>query len=425
MGVRATVGVLLVVPIALAVASGVAVSCATPLPARVTKPVAERSGVELGQAQIERVQAMGHPGLPPPDASNRYADDLRAARLGQLLFFDVGISGPGNVSCATCHDPARAFTDGLALAQGIARGVRNSPTLFDVAHQSWFNWDGRFDSLWSQSHGPITHPREMGGSFAGLVERIRAQPELLRRYNELFGELPEAPLNGAQLERVLANAGKAIAAYERKLVTGPSIFDRWVARWREAGSPRQLDLVPNDGLSPSALRGLDTFTSRGQCWKCHEGKLLTDGEFHALGAAPRGDLISDSGRFGAIAPLKASPFRASGSHSDDPRGERGKIVDSLIPVEDQWGAFRTPPLRNLSATAPYFHQGQFATLEEVIAFYSTLEGAVTMDHHQESVLVPRNFDAQEAADLAAFLRSLDGEAPPAEWLANPWDAIRP
>lgn len=213
MGVRATVGVLLVVPIALAVASGVAVSCATPLPARVTKPVAERSGVELGQAQIERVQAMGHPGLPPPDASNRYADDLRAARLGQLLFFDVGISGPGNISCATCHDPARAFTDGLALAQGIARGVRNSPTLFDVAHQSWLNWDGRFDSLWSQSHGPITHPREMGGSFAGLVERIRAQPELLRRYNELFGELPEAPLNGAQLERVLANAGKAIAAY--------------------------------------------------------------------------------------------------------------------------------------------------------------------------------------------------------------------
>ena len=411
--------------VALGAAVLAIVSCASEHPPRVTKPVVHRSGVELGRAQIDRVAAMGYPGPLAADATNHHGDDIRAARLGHYLFFDKGLSAPGTVSCASCHQPDKAFTDGLALTQGIARGVRNAPTLLDVAHQTWFNWDGRFDSLWSQSHGPLTHPREMGGSFQSVVDHIRSTPELRRRYDETFGVLPDGPLDSALVERAVANVGKAIAAYERHLVTGPSPFDRWVERWRAKGSPREVDLVECEDFSPSAQRGLDVFTSRGQCWKCHEGPLLTDGEFHALGAAPKGDLISDDGRFGAIAQLKASPFRAGGAHSDDPAGDRAKIVDSLIAVEDQWGAFRTPPLRNLSLTAPYFHQGQFASLEEVIAFYSTLEGAVTMDHHRESVLVPRQFDPQEAADLAAFLRALDGTPPPEEWTRDPWVALPP
>jgi cytochrome c peroxidase len=378
------------------------------------------SGVELGAAQIERINEMGYPGPPPPDETNLVADDLRAAQLGHLLFFDAGLSSNGKISCATCHDPDRGFTDGLALNQGLERGRRNTLSVLDAAHMRWFNWDGRFDSLWGQSHGPISHPREMGSSFAQAVEHVRETPVLRERYEQIFGALPAAPAAGLAGETAIANIGKSIAAYERRLVTGPSSFDRWVARWRDRGTPRDADSVPPMDFSASALRGLDLFTSRGLCWQCHVGPLLSDGEFHALGAAPRNDLIADGGRFEAVPQLRASPFRSAGVHSASPQGEQGKLVESLVPQPDQWGAFRTPNLRNVALTAPYFHQGQFATLEEVVAFYSTLEGAVTMDHHRESVLRRRDFSPEESADIVAFLRSLTGESPPADWVRDPW-----
>ena len=378
------------------------------------------SGVELGAAQIERINEMGYPGPPPPDETNLVADDLRAAQLGHLLFFDAGLSSNGKISCATCHDPDRGFTDGLALNQGLERGRRNTLSVLDAAHMRWFNWDGRFDSLWGQSHGPISHPREMGSSFAKAVEHVRETPVLRERYERIFGALPAAPAAGLAGETAIANIGKSIAAYERRLVTGPSSFDRWVARWRERGTPRDADSVPPMDFSASALRGLDLFTSRGLCWQCHVGPLLSDGEFHALGAAPRNDLIADGGRFEAVPQLQASPFRSAGVHSANPQGEQGKLVESLVPQPDQWGAFRTPNLRNVALTAPYFHQGQFATLEEVVAFYSTLEGAVTVDHHRESVLRRRDFSPEESADIVAFLRSLTGESPPADWVRDPW-----
>lgn len=378
------------------------------------------SGVELGAAQIDRVSEMGHPGPPPPDETNLVADDLRAAQLGHLLFFDAGLSSSGKISCATCHDPDRGFTDGLALNQGLERGRRNTLSVLDAAHMRWFNWDGRFDSLWGQSHGPISHPREMGSSFAQAIEHVRKTPILRERYEQIFGALPAAPAAGLAGETAIANIGKSIAAYERRLVTGPSTFDRWVARWRERGTPRDADSVPPMDFSASALRGLDLFTSRGLCWQCHVGPLLSDGEFHALGAAPRNDLIADGGRFEAVPQLQASPFRAGGVHSASPDGEQGKLVESLVPQPDQWGAFRTPNLRNVALTAPYFHQGQFATLEEVVTFYSTLEGAVTMDHHRESVLRRRDLSAQEISDIVSFLQSLTGESPPSDWIRDPW-----
>lgn len=363
---------------------------------------------------------MGYPGPLAPDATNHVGDDLRAAELGHLLFFDQRLSRSGDLSCASCHIPEKAFADGLALNVGISQGVHNTLTILDAAHQTWFNWDGRFDSLWSQAHGPMSHPREMGAAFEQIVAGLRADPSLCARYEAIFGRFPAGELSGTDVERAMANLGKAIAAYERRLVTGPSAFDRWVLRWRDLRMPRELDRVPAEDFSRSAQRGLDLFTSRALCWQCHVGPLLSDGEFHALGAAPRNDLISDPGRFGAVEKLKASPFKTSGAYSDAPNCERAAVVDSLVAQPDQWGAFRTPTLRNVSLTAPYFHQGQFATLAEVLHFYSTLEGAVTMDHHRESVLKRRDFSPQELADLEAFLRSLDGASPPAQWLRNPW-----
>ena len=392
-------------------------ACSQPTPTDPKSP--ELSGVVFGQAQIERVSEMGFPGPLSPDETNHVCDDLRAANLGHILFFDKRLSVHGDISCATCHQPDRGFTDGLALNVGISRGVRNTLTILDAAHQTWFNWDGRFDSLWSQAHGPISHPREMGASFDQVVNAIRGDAKICSQYEAIFGQFPATPLTPFHVEQAVSNLGKALAAYERRLMAGPSAFDRWVDRWRDLRMTRELDRVPAGDFSASAQRGLDLFTSRALCWKCHAGPLLSDGEFHALGAAPRNDLISDPGRFGAVDKLLASPFRTGGPHSDSPRVERAQIVESLVAQPDQWGAFRTPSLRNLGLTAPYFHQGQFATLEEVLRFYSTLDGAVTMDHHRELVLKRRDFSEQELLDLEAFLRSLDGAPPPSQWTRDP------
>ncbi len=380
------------------------------------------SGVVFGRAQIDRVNEMGFPGPVPYDVTNHLCDDLRASTLGHQLFFDPKLSVNGDISCATCHKPEKAFADGIALNMGLAQGVRNTLTILDSAHQTWFNWDGRFDSMWSQAHGPMSHPREMGNSFDKIVARIYGDPTLRMQYEEVFGQFPPEPFSPVDIERIISNIGKAIAAYERRLVTGPSPFDRWVERWRTLQMPRKLDLVPALDFSPSAQRGLDLFTSRALCWQCHVGPLLSDGEFHALGAAPRNDLLSDPGRFAAVTALQASPFRSSGEFSDSPHSEQGAIVDSLVAQTDQWGAFRTPALRNVALTAPYFHQGQFVSLEEVLHFYSTLEGSVTRDHHRESILIRRDFSPQEMQDLEAFLLTLSGTPPPIQWTRNPLSA---
>jgi len=400
-------------------------SCAQPTPssADVATDAPSGSGVIFGRAQIERVNEMGFPGPPPVDETNHLCDDLRAATLGHLLFFDPKLSANGAISCATCHQPERAFTDGLKLNMGLTQGVRNTLSILDAAHQTWFNWDGRFDSLWSQAHGPLTHPREMGSNFQQIAQRVHDDARLRIPYEAIFGRMPPQSFAPADVELIIANIGKALAAYERRLVTGHSPFDRWVDRWRAVSMPRELDRVPAEDFSPQAQRGLDLFTSRGLCWQCHVGPLLSDGEFHALGAAPHNNLISDAGRYDAVAKLKQSPFRSSGAYSDNPKGEQGAVVDSLVGQPDQWGAFRTPTLRNVALTAPYFHQGQFATLEDVLAFYSTLEGSVTIDHHRESVLRRRDFSKQEMAEIMAFLQTLNGTPPPHEWTVDPWQTI--
>lgn len=395
-------------------------SC-TPKP-HAPDPVQPTPGVILGSAQIERIDAMGFPGPVKRDETNHWCDDLAAAELGHLIFFDPGFSSNGSISCATCHQPDKAFADGLALNEGLSRGVHNTLTILDAAHQTWFNWDGKFDSMWGQVHGPMTHPREMGATLGSIAKRICESDELSSRYESLFGKLPSGHLSESQCEQIVANTGKAVAAYERKLVTGPSPMDRWIDRWRDLNKPREADKVPLDDLPPEAVQGLDTFTSRGNCWLCHVGTLLSDGEFHALGAAPRNDLISDGGRFDAIGVLRNSPFRASGDYSDAPRGEQAAIVDSLVAQPDQWGAFRTPALRNVALTPPYFHQGQFDSLENVVDFYSTLEGSVSMDHHRESVLKRRDFSEYEKRGLLAFLRALSGTPPPLQWQQDPWKA---
>lgn len=371
-----------------------------------------------------------------PDPTNRVADHPEAARLGQALFFTPGLSGNGELSCASCHQPEAAFTDGLPVSLGRGLGTRNAPTVLDSAHERWLYRDGRADTLWAQALQPLETSVEMGGSRVGVVRVLLAEPALRTAYSRVFGEGLEAlereglPEHGrpvarddghphavpwatlseatrAAVDQVFVNVGKALAAYERQLISGPAPFDRWVAGDQAA-------------MSPSALRGLSLFLGPAGCSSCHTGPRFTDGEFHNLGVPPSdGGAPRDAGRLQGAESLREDPFAATGIHSDAPDGARSLSTRTLRASGADWGAFKTPSLRNVARTAPYMHAGQFDTLEQVLRFYSTLEGAMTGGHHAESTLQPAELSEEEIADLVAFLESLTGTDPEPGLLGPP------
>jgi len=375
-----------------------------PAPARVVD--------RLEPAQVLRILRHGPLEAPAPDPSNRFAASNEAARLGQTLFFDTRLSLDGTRSCATCHVPARAFTDGLVLPEPAGSSARHTPTLLNAAHQRWFFWDGRADSLWSQALQPLEDARELGIGRTGLAQLIARDEKLGAAYQAAFEEAPSDAPGGA--DRTAVNAVKAIAAYETRLLSGESPFDRFARALRDGDKAAQA-LYPDE-----AARGLLLFVGKANCRSCHAGPLFSDGEFHSIGMPPRaGGAPRDAGRMRGIELLRADPFRGSGDYSDDPRGLRARELESLAHGAEQWGQVRTPTLRNVSRTGPYMHQGQMATLGDVLRYYSTLEGAVPAGHHGEQVLKPLNLTEAEMRELEAFLRTLDGEDPPAELLQAP------
>lgn len=392
---------------------------------------------ELVFSESEQRRIAQHSPLPPapPEATNQVADDPRAIALGRSLFFDERLSGDGTRSCASCHEPRLAFTDGRRVAEGAAAGRRNTPALWNVAQQRWYFWDGRADTLWSQALGPIESDIELDGSRTAIVHTLRNDAELARAYGQVFGDLPDLgalparahpggdaqavrawnQLDGNQrssIDRVFANVGKALAAYQRQIVSNDSRFDRFAARLASG------DATAGELLSQQEQRGLRLFVGKAGCRTCHSGANFSDGEFHALmlpddSSGSTGSAARDPGRWDGLAQLEANSFNAAGPHSDDPEGERAQRLRASRRIPDLWGQFKTPSLRNVDLTAPYMHAGQFASLEDVLHFYNTLEGAQSGGHHQETVLVPLGLSPAELADLAAFLRSLsDGAVDP-------------
>jgi len=372
--------------------------------------------VALGVASAVGQQARGAPGFdaeqvakilthsplgpPPADPTNTWADDPRAARLGQRLFFERRFSANGEVSCATCHVPDRNFTDGESIATGLQRGERHTPTLWNAGYQRWYFWDGRADSLWAQPLQPLESAVEMGGSRAGIADLLREDPRLGAPFAELFGPLP-APDDAPGIDRAFVHVGKALAAYERRLVSRRAPFDVFVEGLREDDSDKRA------ALSPAAQRGLQIFIGKGRCRMCHGGPNFSDGEFHGTGIAPLGGgNLTDPARYRGIQRLLADPFNAKGAFSDERDGQAALALETLARGPETWGEFKTPTLRNVALTAPYMHQGQMATLADVVRFYSTLEGSAPPGHHQEQVLRPLGLDAGEQADLVAFLESL-------------------
>ncbi len=369
------------------------------------------------------------------DPTNSVADDPNAASLGQRLFFDTRLSADGSVSCATCHDPAEGFADGRVLAEGLGTTGRHAPTVLGSAANRWFFWDGRADSAWAQALGPLENPVEHGTSRLAVAHVVHEDAALRDAYEALFGALPDLadearfPPSGrpvaddpghsdavawaamtaedqAAVDRVFANIGKVIAAYERRLMTGESAFDRWVGGDEAA-------------LSADAVRGLQLFVGVGLCTLCHSGPGLTDREFHNL-ALPARDWTPDDpdyGRYAGIVRVQADPFNGAGAYSDDPEAGAARVA-YLALGEEQVGQFKTPSLRDVARTPPYMHGGHFETLEDVVRFYSALdeEGG---EGHREHILQPLELTDGEVAELVAFLESLDGELPDAQWRAAP------
>ncbi len=376
--------------------------------------------------EVTRRQAMSLQRIAAPvDRTNRYNDDPAAIELGSLLFEDTGISGDGKTSCATCHVPERDLVDGKTHPRGINRIPRDTPTLHDISGQRWLGWDGRWDSLWMQALGPIEAVNEMGGDRLSVSRYLATNESLSKRYEQVFGALPDlkelpdrafragvptdpwlaldADRRG-EINRVFSNVGKAIAAYERTLRGPITPFDSYLDAL-SSGDEESARLYPD-----AARRGLQLFLGKAKCIVCHSGPLLSDGEFHDTGILTSGQKARDAGRYGGIQELQANPFRSSGEFSDDRSGSAARRTEQLRRDAALWGAFRTPSLRHLAGTSPYFHDGSVKDLRSVVRFYSMRQGArppgAGHSHQGETLLATIRLDRQEEDDLVEFLNSL-------------------
>jgi cytochrome c peroxidase len=420
-------------------------------------------------SQIRAIQPLATEQLPNPSNNRAFDDD--AARLGQMLFFEVdfspaikvdGPSGkvgtPAKVSCANCHDPNRYFIDSRTT-DGVSHGVdyttRSSPPMTNMGWYKWFTLAGRLDSLSMQG----ANAPEAGTDVAS--NRLYFAHMVYKKYRDVYDAVfPDQPLDPALdpdapdkarfpqagkpkasamdpdgpwemmaaadrtiIMQIMANAGKAYEAYERKLVTPNSRFERFVKGEEEPGKE----------LTVQEKRGLKLFVGKAACVNCHTGPILSDNGFHNIGVPQTGNRvpITDGGRFQDIPKLLGNPYRGESAFSDDPEAGKAKLDGvreneatkqedgSYLPLDSTKGQFRTSGLLNCAETAPYFHDGSARTLRDVVVFYNRGGGdAGTFMGTKDPRMVPLGLSDAQIDDLVAFLKTLTGEHPPEEWRAN-------
>jgi cytochrome c peroxidase len=341
---------------------------------------------------LARPKSLGQTGVPAEATRAAIPSDnpqtAEKIDLGQKLFFDGRLSADGTVACSTCHDPARAFTDGRPVSVGIKGrdGQRNAPTILNALYNKTQFWDGRAKTLEDQAALPIINAVEMGQpSLNAAVARIAA----IREYRKAFGHVFDRPPNATDLLR-------AIASYERTQISFDSPFDHFVAGEKNA-------------IETSAKRGWALFNSVGRCNKCHalsQEKLdvtnFTDNGFHNIGVmVVRHDVVAMA--------RQAEQLVNSG---DMAAVDRAAIQTDMSVLgrflitrnESDIGAFKTPNLRNLLMTAPYFHDGSHATLWDVMDHYN--KGGGLNDPYLDKDMQPLALTERDIDDVVAFLASL-------------------
>lgn len=290
--------------------------------------------------------------------------------LGKKLFFDRRLSGDGTMSCATCHIPDQAFADGqdISMSYPTTKNWRNTPTLINVGFRKFLFYDGRAKSLEEQALFPVMSAFEMNRNLDFVEEVIRGVPEYVADFKKVFNSEPDR-------KRI----AMALAAFQRGLISKEAPLDRHLKGDKKA-------------LSEDARKGLEVFTGKGKCADCHYGASLSDDKFYALNVPENPDYKNDAGiaatrRFVA----KISGFKDYRNLNEDP----GRYL--ITKKKKDWKAFRTPPLREISKTAPYMHNGVFKTLDEIIDFFDRGGGSAN------KALKPLDLSAEEKKHLKTFL----------------------
>ena len=342
---------------------------------------------------------LGGRGEPEPVPASQTPAQLVATtqeELGKLLFFDGRLSGDGSTSCATCHDPAKSWTDGLPLAAGYPGALyfRNTPTVLNAVDAEYFYWDGRLAATdvptLVRDHISEAHFMQADGRL--VIEQLRQVPAYELAFGEVFGGEPT-------YGRILI----AVSAYLRTLHSRNVPYDRY--RRGRAGA-----------ISASARRGLSLFEGKAGCTQCHDGPRLSDSDFHNLGLATNPDIFQT--------PERHIVFRRFFKMLGVPRYANLREDVGLYGVTKQTadrGRFRTPSLREVSNTAPYMHDGSLATLADVVEFFDRGGGP---GGGKDPLLKPLGLADDEKQDLIAFLETLAGDPIPVGTIELPPYALR-
>jgi cytochrome c peroxidase len=275
--------------------------------------------------------------------------------LGKILYFDPRLSGSNWISCATCHNPGLGWGDGLPrpLGHGQKELDRHSPTIINSGYFESQFWDGRGKSLEEQAVGPIGSQVEMKQNLKELEKELNDIPGYVRLFKKVF------PKEGIKE----ATIAKAIATYERSIISKNAPYDRYFQGDKNA-------------MSPSALNGMQLFFGKAKCSICHNGPAFTDSQFHNIGVKQHGPLKEDLGRY------------------------------NVTKEDYDKGAFKTPGLRHITRSAPYMHDGSKKTLEEVMDFYNR-GGDVA--ENKSAFITPLELSKEEKNNLVEFMKTLEGE----------------
>lgn len=298
----------------------------------------------VGAAVLHAEEPLGLKPVPVPKDNPQTPEKIA---LGKQLYFDTRLSKDNTVSCASCHDPAKGWSNGAQFATGVdgQLGGRNAPTILNTAYNRFQFWDGREPSLEAQALGPIQNPIEMAETLENVEKKLNGVAGYKEQFQKVFGT--DVTSDGI---------AKAVAAYERTVLTGDAPYDRYKAGDKSA-------------LSEAAERGRALFFGKAHCSACHSGSNFTDNAFHNIGVG-----------------------------MDKKEPDKGRAAISKLGGDT--GAFKTPGLRDIHRSAPYMHDGSIKTLEEVVEHYD--KGGIKNPYLDEEIF-ELNLTDQEQKDLVTFM----------------------